>query len=375
MYFYVDESGHTGLNLFDENQPVLYYGVITSTSDLEDEASPSVAIMREKLGVGRLHANHLGVGKLTTIADDLLGVVKAHGITFDLLKVMKPDYALMSFFDQVFDQGLNPAVPWNWYWTPLKYVLLFNVVGLFDLELLKAAWVARVNTCDAQANEQFVKICEVLITRGESLSDPRAREIVLDGLTWAAANPDCIHYNSYSKDDVLQISPNLIGFQAVMHAIASRLGRSNANASRIIVDRQNQFNKAQQWIAKYYADGHGQVFPCGVALPEMDLRAMPVIPLSPTPGDESVGLELVDILLWIFKRYDEGKELSEGLFSIIESQAEIGRSNEVSIAGLQRRWSEWFRDLPDPSPEELKKAKEMRDIQEGRRMEHVIRRD
>jgi len=30
MFFYVDESGHTGTNLFDPNQPVLYYGVLSS---------------------------------------------------------------------------------------------------------------------------------------------------------------------------------------------------------------------------------------------------------------------------------------------------------------------------------------------------------
>jgi hypothetical protein len=39
MYFYVDESGQTGLNLFDENQPYLYYGVLSSKTNLEDRKS------------------------------------------------------------------------------------------------------------------------------------------------------------------------------------------------------------------------------------------------------------------------------------------------------------------------------------------------
>jgi hypothetical protein len=31
MHFYVDESGHTGLNLFDAEQPLLYYGAYPAT--------------------------------------------------------------------------------------------------------------------------------------------------------------------------------------------------------------------------------------------------------------------------------------------------------------------------------------------------------
>jgi len=30
MYFYIDESGHTGTNLFDPNQPALCYGVVSA---------------------------------------------------------------------------------------------------------------------------------------------------------------------------------------------------------------------------------------------------------------------------------------------------------------------------------------------------------
>lgn len=51
MFFYVDESGHTGPNLFDPAQPMLYYGVLSSESDIAALAQEAVAKMREKLGV------------------------------------------------------------------------------------------------------------------------------------------------------------------------------------------------------------------------------------------------------------------------------------------------------------------------------------
>lgn len=374
MYFYIDESGHTGPNLFDPTQPVLYYGVISSAVDLDSEAVAAVQVLRDRLEVTRLHSNELGVARLTLIAEDVAKITADFGLTFDLLRVMKPDHALISFFDQTFDQGLNPAVPWMWYWSPLKYVLLFSLVHLFDEELLKEAWAIRINTKSEEANPAYAALCRELICRVEqTVFDRRLREVLLDSLTWAYEHPEDIHYNVYDKKEILQISPNLIGFQSVMHTIARRLGAENVPASRMVVDRQSQFNKAQKWIAGIYAQGRGQVLQAGVGVPDMDLRNMPDIPITPTAGDDSVGLEIVDIYLWVFKRFFEGKNLSPELLALIRGQAECGTTNEVSIDGLQERWVPWFRDLPEPTPEEMERGREIMDIQEGRRDGHVRR--
>ena len=42
MYFYIDESGQTGLELFDDNQPFLYYGVLSSKFNLDELCLPHV---------------------------------------------------------------------------------------------------------------------------------------------------------------------------------------------------------------------------------------------------------------------------------------------------------------------------------------------
>lgn len=60
MYFYVDESGHTGLNLFDAAQPMLYYGVLSSRMNLDVVAEYKLASLRRRLKVLRLHAAELG---------------------------------------------------------------------------------------------------------------------------------------------------------------------------------------------------------------------------------------------------------------------------------------------------------------------------
>ena len=50
MFFYVDESGHTGAHLFDTDQPTLYYGVLSSKLNIDLVAEKYVLEIRNKIG-------------------------------------------------------------------------------------------------------------------------------------------------------------------------------------------------------------------------------------------------------------------------------------------------------------------------------------
>ena len=78
MFFYVDESGHTGNNLFDATQPYLYYGVIGSILNLDILAKGEIAELRKKLGVERLHATELGENRLIDLVLDLKKLSKKY---------------------------------------------------------------------------------------------------------------------------------------------------------------------------------------------------------------------------------------------------------------------------------------------------------
>ena len=146
MHFYVDESGHTGPNLFDPDQPMLYYGVLSSKLNVDVLAEERLRALRKQLGVPRLHAAELGNGRLVQICTELCGLQVKLGLRFDIYRVAKPDHAIISFFDQVFDQGMNPAVTWTGYWTPLRYILLGKLASLFDERLAELAWAARLES-------------------------------------------------------------------------------------------------------------------------------------------------------------------------------------------------------------------------------------
>lgn len=338
MYYYVDESGNTGLNLFDPVQPMLYYGVLGCRYDLDIKAEPLLVSLRLELGVDRIHANQLGVGRLTPIADRLAKFSKKDGIRFSLFTVKKPDHAVITFFDQVFDSGLNEAVSWQHYWTPLRYAMLFKVAYLFDEELAKRAWAARREQNAARCDEELVKLCKDLRDRIDLLPDRRSRELVGGALTWAIAHPRAIGFGTDNRESALQISPNLVGFQQVLQGISVQSVGMGRKVKSIVVDRQTEFNAAQGELAEIYQKLRGHKTEMGPGMPTFDYSNIPEVPPTFKAGDQSAGLELVDVTLWIAKRLAEKKPLSPELENLFRVQTRHGITDEVSLDALDRRW-------------------------------------
>ncbi|RQR72261.1 hypothetical protein DIE11_28345 [Burkholderia sp. Bp9012] len=371
MYFYIDESGHTGPNLFDPAQPMLYYGVLSSRVNLDVVAVEKVDAIRRRLGVPRLHAAELGIGRLMDVVPHVLPLVKQFDIRFDVYRIAKPDHAIICFFDQVFDQGVNPAVTWTGYWTPLRYVILIKLAALFDEDLARSAWQARITPKDDISLPILQQVCRELRRRTDRLPDARSRQLIGDALAWVDANPGEISYNVSSKRDILQVTPNVVGFQSVVHGIASRLRNIKTRASRIIVDQQSQFNSAQRTLADFYRSSRGFKAPMGPGLPMVDHTHVPDVPLEFLASTNSCGLELVDVHLWVFKRAMEGADLPPKVGALVCAHMYRSKTDEISISAIAHRWSKWFSEIPEieeMSPEKIERAKEIIKVDEERRL-------
>ena len=372
MFFYIDESGHTGANLFDPEQPILYYGVLSSKVNVDALIEGELNQVCRELGMPRLHAGELGVAGLVPLAPRLVHLQERLDLRFDVYRVAKPDHAIICFFDQVFDQGLNPAITWTGYWTPLRYVLLLKLTALFDEELAKKAWAARIEHRDEIATPLFQQVCEELRTRVPRLPDARSRELIGDALQWAQKNPQAIHYHVYSTKGVLDVTPNVIGFQSVMSGIALRIRTHRRKAMRIVVDRQSQFNQAQRRLAEWYGKARTvQGLMNGPGLPRLDFRDMPSTPLSFMESKDSPGLTLADIYLWIYKRFMDDKPLADELRYLVYKNSQRSKIDEISLNALGSRWSKWFEKLPGATPEAMARGREIHRIEEERRRKAV----
>lgn len=372
MFFYIDESGHTGNNLFDENQPYLYYGVLGSNLNLDILAESVVLNLRKKVGATeRLHAAELGEEKLSLIVPDLLEITKKLDLSFDFYRVRKDDYPVICFFDQVFDQGINPAMTWSGYWTPLRYVLLAKINSLFTSELKKLAWEARLEAKDDICDEKIIYICHSLLASLHKIPDIRSQQIISDTLRWAIQNTRELLFNAKTKTDRKFISPNLIGLQSAYFGIINRSKKKKRKVLGIKIDQQHEFNTTQEFLLQLYRKIEGTYSPIGFQIGEMDLRGVKMPSPQFCSSKNSYGLELVDLYLWIIKRAVEKKLCSIGLKYFAMKLSNKIYTDEISIHSTLVRLEKWLDETPMPSEEQMILGQQFFKRDEQRRLAHI----
>ncbi len=360
MFLHIDESGNSGNNLFDRNQPVLTYGVLSSQWNVDSHATEEFQALLRKVGAESLHASELGEAGLGKIADNLVALHNQFAFRFDFYFIHKPSFAVVTFFNAVFDAGINPAMKWDWYWTPLRFPLIAILDEILDETLLRESWrLCLVSKAALKREGKHISalLTEVL-TRLEA-SDAQARpvEILEDALRYGIRNPLEMDFGIYSPT---ALSPNTIGFQFVLTAIAYRQKVHRQKALGIVVDRQSQFNGAQvqtydiqsKFSAALRADGADRER--YLAHPffrdvrhdtETLIAHFPENRLSIEASRNSFGLQIADTYLWLINRFLRDKEVPSKLRPIVISILSEGMMDGISMPAMMKRWDTFERGL------------------------------
>ncbi|GLS84310.1 DUF3800 domain-containing protein [Paraferrimonas haliotis] len=360
MFFHIDESGNTGNNLFDESQPRLSYGLISSVTNVDALCIVEHNAIRDIIDDDLIHANILGIGGLVKIAPLLIKIQKKMKFDFDYYFIEKLDYALVIFFDAVFDAGLNDAVKWDTYWTPLRYVLIHKLSILFDEDLLRESWrlstVKRIENCE----DAIVSLLSEVKSRAENAPlDARSKELIIDALDFGIRKPLSL---DFGHPDQKIISPNAVGFQFVVAAIARRTRKKlRKSVSSIIVDRQNQFNKAQ--IGTHYnlsriAEGIKNSSEKDKAMyfnnplytdfspEEVSHKGLTDKELTISKSADSIGLQIVDVYLWIANKLISGVNLPSELMELWQLFQHRSLIDGISMRGMAERFKNFEKNLP-----------------------------
>jgi hypothetical protein len=143
LYAYTDESGNTGLDIFNRDQPVFYTLTLFSKSDLNLSSRSVVDEWCNRLGVPELHAGELGVRRLATIAPDMLTFIMTERPLFLMTAVEKRHMAAMKFADTVLDAGLNKAMSSMHYNArPFRLRLALDLASHMTPRMERAFWAA-----------------------------------------------------------------------------------------------------------------------------------------------------------------------------------------------------------------------------------------
>ena len=326
MYAYIDESGNTGGNLLDVDQPYFFSMAMSSRVDFDDVFRDRVDRIAQSVNMPYLHASELGVRGVEVIAPRLIDLIEFSQVQFYSVYVVKRDVVAAKFFDAVFDPGENPAASNHSYGVrPLRYVLLLKFVSLMDMDDAQLFWEAMSNRQTPASEMKAITAIDNILLRLGNLRDTRSRQLIGDTLRWAKDNIGSFSFWSSGKRERFAHLPNIFTLPALFDGIYKFAKAWNDNIEKIIHDQQGQFGASlKQWHQfrkeldpepiHYFGDMKFQ-FP--------DIRNSK---FEITDSRKSPGLQVVDVVLWTLSRIALSKEIgpmSRKLFKLCISPGDM----------------------------------------------------
>ena len=359
MFFHIDESGNTGNNLFDLQQPRLSYGLLSSRTNVDALGLDIHKAMLKKLDVPELHAADLGFGGLEEIASLLMQLQQKMKFDFDYYFIDKRDYALVHLFEAIFDAGINEAVPWIVYWTPMRFLYIAALSSIIDDEILKKSWVLNTKKNIARSEADVVALLEEVRAKVTgSQIDVTLKRRMLDAVDYGINNPLKLDFGA---SDPKLVSPNAVAFQFVTSAIARRLRRKGVSvANAITVDQQQQFNAAQletqrnqflisSGLRRSSPEDQAGILdhPLYAQLGRLGILGggIPSAPVVIGKSNVSIGIQIVDIYLWLANRILAGAQLPHKLGGLASSFLGRATLDGISMDGMISRWNKFEAQL------------------------------
>ncbi|HEX3037823.1 MAG TPA: DUF3800 domain-containing protein [Oscillospiraceae bacterium] len=304
IYGYCDESGNSGLNLFDSSQPFFWLGTLLSRYDLNECAASDINRLLQNVGENELHANKLGLTKIDLIAEDIIKILNKSNCYLVISKVEKRYIAKLKFFDYLFDSTNNKAVsPLHYGVRCLRLPLAKIVCDNMTLQMEKNFWKLYDNP-----NEQDIKdiLYELKNNVIKNSMDKRANELIIDAINWAYEHPLAVFDTKKSLFD----SPNIVAFSQLLIGINNLFKDEKVQIEKFYHDRQNQFGNSLQEMFKYIKDIRTD-YRATDLITDLTLEDNFKCPLE-IELDTSCGLQLVDVLLWLYKRNLEKPQQIQG---------------------------------------------------------------
>lgn len=369
MYAYIDETGNTGPNIFDLEQPVFTYGALVTKTNFDLIHRRTFRALAKRVGVTSLHASEMGAERIEAVARELRRVVREADARFYISRAVKSDVAATKFVDAIFDSGENLAVPWHTYnFRPLRLLLTVNVAFLLDHELKRRFWSALMSRSGAASRMLLVSTLQDFLPRIDRLPDRRSQQLIREAVSWAIENPKSLYVHATSKALRYGHLPNIAIFPDLLWGIELQSQKWDLAVREIKHDRQQQFGTT----LKYWHELSSTAPPDSLYLPggeTYSFRRVPGSAFQITSHEDSPGIQLADLVLWVLQRLENRMPLGPETARFLRSVADKTSVSELSLASIREYLSEVFAkvDSAPLSEEELRRARKLLDEAETRR--------
>lgn len=295
MKLFLDESGNSGTDIYDVNQPVLAYGGVWLNAANEQHFVHYLGGLRKHhrlQGVGELKGKTLlktnaGRGAISAVLREL----NARKVPVSLLAVHKPFMAAGVLVEDCTDHVYNPAFSESWTWdNQLTEPLAAKILDAAGEELLIKAWRARSGDDKEVFKAAYGSLLFALsLHRDERLADlaNKMRRADLDDLWKCSTSSREQRGGGYS--------PNISAFGSLLHCCEEQAEKLGWHDVAIVHDDQSQYQEAftKWWAACRAAAPFSFRYPSGNAI-KLPLERLTSLSFSDSTAE--VGIQLADIV-------------------------------------------------------------------------------
>lgn len=318
MWAYIDESGNTGANLFDPDQPFFTNIAMSSPVDFDAAYQDRVGKIAASVGQPYLHASELGALGVESVAPEILDLVRSASLRFYFAFVNKPDVAAFKFYDALFDPADNPAAARHTYnIRDLRLLLLVKLGSILSVDDAKLFWNALMAGPTPKAKQDSKGSIENVLGRVNELPDLRSRQLIRDILDWARGNLDTLSMWSPRKKDRYGHLPNLFTFPALFQSISDAARDWDVKVDKIVHDRQSQFQSTlREWHSLFEGIEPETIVHFGdtpIQFPDIQNSKFEI-----GESGSSAGLQIADLVLWTFSRKVAGQPLGANTTDLLD---------------------------------------------------------
>lgn len=347
MYTYADESGNTGSNVLDPDQPFYYSGALMSQAALDEKYRAEFARYAAAQGHSHLHAGEMGMGKLVKLLARLERIIQKDRIRFFLGRMEKKWFVLAKFFDLVFDPHDNRGVAQLHYWVgPLRFLLLDHLHRIVRDEDLTEMWPALIAADFEASRTNLLKVMDRLLSRLGLLPDQRAREIIRDAFEWAIKHPEELGVNFQNKQLVLGHYPNVAMLTPLLGAVQRQAELWGTRAGIITHDQSSQFQSAWREVHKTLARAESVEFGL-IGGPTHKIGIDKDSAFVIGDSKKIAGIQLIDVILWLWKRREAGAPMPPEANALLAKAFRSAQPYDMSHESTVRMAGEMLRPVMD----------------------------
>lgn len=370
MYAYVDETGNTGKDIFNIEQPLFITAALVTKTNFDVLYKQDIKVIAEIIGQNELHANELGIRRIEEIAEELLKLFKKCDARFFISRVEKKYLVVTKFVDTLFDPSENKAIPpHSYYMRHSRLLLTYKIAVILNEDFAKKFWSSLIETKKPKAYAIFLESLLELEQDILKLSDNGLKQLISDAIHWVKQHPESISIHSKKAINLGHL-PNMVAFPNLLNGIEQRSKTWNRKVVEIVHDRQSEFEKT----LKDWHDLHINA-PAGVITwmgEEHTLRCVEGSKFRISSSADSAGIQSIDIVIWLYKRFLDGKPLSYNSDRLLNYVFNNADQSDFSFKSLESGLKEYFSTKKPPTDDALKIAKAFLNLEEEFRQKEML---